>query len=110
MAVPYPLLHELTAWKAAELTPIGLHEARHTFAPLMIAAGVNARALSTYMGHASVSITFDRYGHLMPGSVSEAAGMLDAYLARGGTARQSRDNGDLMQAVESGRERSKVPQ
>jgi hypothetical protein len=32
----------------------------------MIAAGVNAKALSTYMGHASVVITYDLYGHLMP--------------------------------------------
>ena len=31
-------------------SPITLHEARHTFASLMIAAGVNAKALSTYMG------------------------------------------------------------
>jgi integrase len=72
----------LTAWTHAGLRPIGLHEARHTFASLMIAAGVNAKALSSYMGHASVSITFDLYGHLMPGSESEAAGLLDAYLAR----------------------------
>ncbi len=42
------------------------------------------------MGHASVSITFDRYGHLMPGNESEAAGLLDAYLARAASARQSR--------------------
>ncbi len=48
----------------------------------MIAAGVNAKALTTYMGHASVTITYDRYGHLMPGSESEAAALLDAYLAR----------------------------
>jgi integrase len=50
----------------------------------MIAAGVNAKALSTYMGHSSIQITFDRYGHLMPGSEGEAAGLLDAYL--GGAA------------------------
>jgi integrase len=67
-------------WKAAGLKPIGLHECRHTFASLMIAAGVNAKALSTYIGHASISITMDRYGHLMPGSEAEAAGRLDAYL------------------------------
>ena len=39
------------------LEPITLHECRHTFASLMIAAGVNAKALSTYMGHANISIT-----------------------------------------------------
>jgi hypothetical protein len=32
------------------------------------------------MGHANISITLDRYGHLMPGNESEAAGLLDAYL------------------------------
>jgi integrase len=48
----------------------------------MIAAGVNAKALSSYMGHSSVTITYDRYGHLMPGNESEASRMLDAYLER----------------------------
>jgi integrase len=48
---------------------------------MMIAAGGNAKALSTYMGHAGVAITYDRYGHLMPGNEAEAAGLLDAYLA-----------------------------
>jgi integrase len=47
----------------------------------MIAAGVNAKTLSTYMGHANIAITLDRYGHLFPGAEHEAAAMLDAYLA-----------------------------
>ena len=67
-------------WAAAGLEPISLHECRHTFASLMIAAGVNAKALSTFMGHANISITLDRYGHLMPGADDEAAGLMDAYL------------------------------
>ncbi len=41
---------------------------------------VNAKALSTYTGHANISITLDGYGHLMPGNEAEAAGLLDAYL------------------------------
>jgi len=69
-------------WKGAQLSPIGLHECRHTYAAFMIAAGVNAKALSTYMGHSSITITLDRYGHLMPGSEGEAAHMLEEYLAR----------------------------
>jgi integrase len=69
------------AWARAGLERLTPHEGRHTFASLMIAAGVNAKALSTYMGHANISITLDRYGHLMPGSEEEAAGLLDAYLA-----------------------------
>jgi hypothetical protein len=48
----------------------------------MIAAGVNVKALSEFMGHSSITITLDRYGHLLPGSEEEAAGLLDAYLER----------------------------
>jgi integrase len=68
------------AWRAGGLQRVTPHNCRHTFASLMIAAGVNAKALSTFMGHANISITLDRYGHLMPGSEEEAAGLLDGYL------------------------------
>jgi integrase len=71
-----------TAWRRAGLKPIGLHECRHTYAALMIAAGVNAKALSVYMGHSSITVTLDRHGHLMPGHEDEAAAMLAAYLER----------------------------
>jgi integrase len=73
------------AWKRAGLEPIGLHEARHTFASVLIAAGVNAKAITTYMGHVSIQTTYDLYGKLMPGSESEAAALVDAYLARADT-------------------------
>jgi integrase len=59
---------------------ITLHACRHTYASFAIAAGVNAKALATYMGHANIGITLDRYGHLMPGNEAEAAGLLDTYL------------------------------
>jgi integrase len=74
------------AWKEGGLESIGLHECRHTFASLMIAAGVNAKALSTYMGHSSIAITLDRYGKLFPGNEDEAAGLLEAYLERANSA------------------------
>ena len=78
------------AWKDAKLRRITFHECRHTFAALMIAAGVNAKALQTYMGHANISITLDRYGHLMPGSEEEAAALLDSYLEAGREAAEVR--------------------
>jgi integrase len=67
-------------WKKAGVKPLGFHEGRHTFASIGIAAGLNAKTLSTYLGHATITITLDRYGHLMPGSEVEARAMLDAYL------------------------------
>ena len=90
-------------WLAAGLVPIGPHECRHTFASLMIAAGVNAKALSTYLGHASISITLDRYGHLMPGNEAETAGLLDALITR--PAGQLRDSPPLIRGVEGGHQR-----
>jgi len=71
------------AWEAHDppLAPIGLHECRHTAASLMIAAGCNAKALSVVMGHASIEITFNRYGKLMPGGETEVGQRLAAYLA-----------------------------
>lgn len=68
------------------LRRLTFHDCRHTYASMMIAAGVNAKALSTYMGHSSIAITLDRYGHLFPGNEEEAAGLLDAYLQRSDTA------------------------
>jgi integrase len=78
-----------TAWNAAGIEPIGLHAARHTAASVMIAAGVNVKALSEFLGHASIVITLDRYGHLLPGSLVEATTLLDAYLERSGTGEQT---------------------
>ena len=79
---------EIEPKSRAGLEPIGLHEARHTFASVLIAAGVNAKAITTYMGHASIQTTYDLYGKLMPGSESEASALVDAYLA--GADTQSR--------------------
>jgi hypothetical protein len=52
---------------------------------VLIPAGDNAKAFLTYMGHANISITLDRYGHLMPDNEDEAAGLLHAYLERANT-------------------------
>jgi integrase len=69
-------------WRAHNLDPvITLHEGRHTYATMMIAAGVNAKALCTFMGHANISVTFDVYGKLFAGSEAEAAGLLEAFLS-----------------------------
>lgn len=68
------------AWAQAGLQAITLHECRHTYAAYMIAASINPKALSTYMGHSSITVTLDRYGHLLPGNEHEAANLLDNWL------------------------------
>jgi integrase len=73
--------HARKAWKAAKVDGIGLHECRHTFASFAIAAGLNIKQVSTYMGHADVKITLNTYGHLFGDDPEQAAVKLDEYLA-----------------------------
>lgn len=47
------------------------HDLRHTCASQHIKAGTPPKVLSAMLGHASVSITLDRYGHLYPGDVHQ---------------------------------------
>jgi integrase len=73
------------AWVAQCLQPITLHACRHTFASLMIAAMTDAgrfnpQTLQKIMGHSSITTTYDRYGHLMPGVEEESGGHLQAFL------------------------------
>jgi integrase len=65
--------------------PITLHEARHTYASLMIAAGVSPNELCEWMGHASITTTLDRYGHLFPSSRAAGAAKLDRLLEEAGS-------------------------
>ena len=66
------------AWKAAGLERVTMHEARHTYASLMIVAAVPITALSKFMGHTSITITVDRYGHLYPSERQAAVDAFDA--------------------------------
>jgi integrase len=66
------------------LQPLTFHECRHTFASLLIDAGVNPKAVQEFMGHATIEETFSRYGHLMPGAREQARELVDAYLVCNG--------------------------
>jgi len=68
------------AWAAAGLEPIGLHEARHCAASFFIASGMEAKRLSVYMGHSDIRVTYNVYGHLMPGSLDQDADRLSTFL------------------------------
>jgi len=69
------------AWKAASLERLTMHEARHTYASLMILARVPITALSRFMGHTSITVTVDRYGHLYPAEREAAVTAFDALFA-----------------------------
>jgi integrase len=58
---------------AAGVKRLRFHDLRHTHAAHLIAAGRDPLVISKRLGHASVSFTYDKYGHLMPKADSDAA-------------------------------------
>jgi integrase len=71
--------------KAAEdaLEPLSPHEARHCAASYMIAAGMDWKKISEFIGHTDVRTTFNRYGKVVPEDISDAVAKLDTYWQRG---------------------------
>src|SRR5215470_14921411 len=49
------------------------HDLRHFFASQLIANGETAAYVRDQMGHSSIKVTFDTYGHLFPGRGKEAS-------------------------------------
>jgi integrase len=70
-------------WEKLAMPPLRLHVARHACASYLRAAGVPLKVRSAILGHAStssLSMTEDRYTHLMPGDLEAAKDALAAYL------------------------------
>jgi hypothetical protein len=66
------------ATRAAGLDGLRIHDLRHTAVALWIAAGANPKEVAARAGHASVSFTLDRYGHLYPEADAALRDRLDA--------------------------------
>jgi integrase len=50
------------------LRRIRFHDLRHTFGSLLIQAGASLAYVRDQMGHSSIQVTVDIYGHLIPGA------------------------------------------
>ena len=61
----------------ATLRHTRIHDLRHTFASLLIQQGESLAYVKEQMGHASIQITVDTYGHLIPGANRAAVDRLD---------------------------------
>ena len=57
----------LPCLQAAGLRRITFHARRHTYASLLIQAGAGLAYVKEQMGHRSIQVTVDTYGHLIPG-------------------------------------------
>jgi integrase len=51
----------------------GLHTLRHFFASWAIEQGFSPKRLQALLGHSSITMTFDTYGHLFPAGEDDAA-------------------------------------
>lgn len=59
--------------KSAGMQEMRFYDLRHTHASLLIAAGVHPKKIAERLGHASIKLTMDLYGHLFEGSDQESA-------------------------------------
>lgn len=60
-----------------ELPRHRFHDLRHTFASIALQQGVPIHVVSNILGHASIRITIDTYGHIYDQSRQAAADMID---------------------------------
>ena len=64
----------------AGLRQIRIHDLRHTYASLLIQQGESLAYVKEQLGHHSLKITVDTYGHLVPGGNRQAVDKLDEAL------------------------------
>ena len=63
--------------KAAGVRRVRFHDLRHTFASLLLQQGESPVYVKEQMGHSSIQVTVDLYGHLIPGGNKQAVDRLD---------------------------------
>lgn len=68
---------------------IRIHDLRHTFCTRLIENGESLAYVRDQMGHSSIQVTVDLYGHLVPGSNKRAVDRLDEPMEKPKTERKS---------------------
>ena len=65
------------ALKVAGLVGLRIHDLRHTAVALLIAQGAHPKAIQAHLGHSSIQVTLDHYGHLFPADIDRLAARLE---------------------------------
>jgi len=60
-----------TACKRAGIERVRPHDLRHTYAAWCLTGGVNPKFVQQQLGHSTISVTMDIYGHLLPSAEEE---------------------------------------
>jgi integrase len=75
--------HQFTeAQKEAGLTPVSVHELRHTYGTNLANLGISPSNLKGLMGHSQASLTMNHYTHLTEPAADEAAKRLEQQIDR----------------------------
>jgi len=92
-----------SALDRAKIRKIHFHILRHTYASLLIDQGEHPKYIQTQMGHSSINVTMDTYGHLMNTVNREASKRLEKAVFQG--------NGDILETnkLKQGYEKSVTP-
>jgi integrase len=83
----------LPALAKAGLRHVRIHSLRHTFASVLIERGENLKYVSAQLGHASIQITADTYGHLLTDRKRPAASAMEQWLAAPAVVTEKVTNG-----------------
>ena len=73
----YPHVYKPAVRRSGLDPALRFHDLRHTCASLLIERNVQMKAISRQLGHSTIQITMDRYGHLLPSVEEKMAGALD---------------------------------
>jgi integrase len=98
--------HFLPSIEKAGLRRIRFHDLRHTFGSLLIQQGASLTYVKEQMGHSSIQITVDTYGHLIPGADIAWVDKLDSPTSPQLSATQAQPEdmklaGELSQVIEN---------
>ena len=63
--------------KGLDITKISFHGLRHTHISHMLMDGVHVKVVSERAGHSAISVTYDKYCHVIPNMQQDAAVLLD---------------------------------
>jgi integrase len=70
-----------TVWRPAvrraDLEPLRIHDLRHSCVSISVAAGAHPKQIQALLGHSSITVTFDRYGHVFESLSDELAARVD---------------------------------
>ena len=69
--------------KSVGFKQIRFHDLRHFFASLLISQGFSPKYVCDQLGHSSIQMTFDTYGHLFPRAREEASARLEEVIRKG---------------------------